>query len=94
MWLSCSTCRWIWFKGGAHWYFALRPGARGSVLIEDALGNPVTIAGVLGKGRIAVSGCYYGDENRLTGVESVVVFSMLDWPSLAATATRSGLGDQ
>jgi len=59
------------------------PGPHGTVLVRNVLGDPVYVAGVVGKGRVVFSGCYYGYGRQLDGVEGEVLEGVLRW--LAAT---------
>ena len=56
-----------------------KPGPKGIVAIENRFGDPVYVAGTLGKGRVMFSGCYYGYSNDLEGAERDVFLSILDW---------------
>ena len=60
-----------------HMIFAA--GARGQVLIRNAFDEPVYVAAEVGQGRVVFSGCYYGYEHPLDGVERQVLHSIVRW---------------
>jgi hypothetical protein len=62
---------------GDHMIFV--PGPKGTVLIRNRFGDPVYVIARIGKGRVVYSGCYYGYQRNLSGVERKVLLDLVDW---------------
>ena len=60
-------------------HMIFEPRADGTVLVRNVLGDPVYVAGEVGKGRVVFSGCYYGYGRQLEGVEGEVLEGALRW---------------
>ena len=60
-------------------HMIFRPGPKGAVLVRNAFGEAVYVAGRVGNGRVVFSGCYFGYRRALEGPEREVFFSVLDW---------------
>ena len=56
-----------------------KPGPDGKVVIRNTFGDPVYVAGEVGKGRVIFSGCYYGYAHDLAGPEKAVFDALLRW---------------
>lgn len=55
------------------------PGPKGRVLIRNTFGDPVYVAGQVGKGRVVFSGCYYGYARPLENTEREVLHNVVRW---------------
>ncbi len=60
-------------------HMIFKPGLQGITVIENPFGDPVYVLGEFGKGRVVFSGCYYGYNKMLSGVERDVFFALLGW---------------
>ena len=67
-------------------HMIFKPGPQGAVIVRNAFGDPVYVAGQSGKGRVVFSGCYYGYNRALSGTERKVFFAALDWLAAAGKA--------
>lgn len=60
-------------------HMIFEPGPAGQVLVRNTFGDPVYVAGQVGKGRIVFSGCYYGYGRPLDGTEAELLEGCLRW---------------
>ena len=66
-------------------HMVLLAGQHGRVIAEDGFGDPVCVSGQLGKGRVVLSGCYYGYWAPARtfpfgcAEERQLFYAMLDW---------------
>lgn len=83
--VSCNMEKGLRFTTSSPNHMVFRAGSRGRVLIKNALGDSVCVAGTHGKGKVAFSGCFYGywapghpfpfgDD-----YERDIFFAILDW---------------
>jgi len=62
----------------------LKSGPQGAVIIKDAKGNPVMVAGKVGKGHVIYTGQIFGfnrknEQRESTGKEWILLFNMTRW---------------
>ena len=69
-------------KGHRHIAYERRtfePGPKGPVLVRNAFGDPVLVAGQVGKGRVVLVGFFYGRDMPVEGVKRQVYEGALRW---------------
>ena len=57
----------------------VQPGPPGHVLVRNAFGDPVVVAGEIGKGRVVFLGFGYGREMVTSSVDHLIYESALRW---------------
>jgi uncharacterized membrane protein len=62
------------YEGGT-----FEPGPEGHVFVRNASGDPVLVAGQVGKGRVVMSGFYYGTGGAIEGPERRIYEGALRW---------------
>ena len=55
------------------------PGPQGQVLVRNASGDPVVVAGEVGKGRVVMSGFYYSTDSLIEGSEREIYLGAARW---------------
>lgn len=65
-------------------HLILKPGKNANVIIKDSAGNPVMVAGEVGKGRVIYTGQIFGFnskdvEKESTGKEWILLYNMVKW---------------
>ena len=61
-------------------HMIFKPGPAGTVILDNAFGDPVYVVGECGKGRVVFSGCYYGYHNvSPEGAEKRVFLALVEW---------------
>ena len=67
------------FDSSFHDHITFHEGPQGAVIVRDRYGYSVMVAGRIGAGRVAFSGCHYGAGGPLTPLEEKTVAGVLDW---------------